>query len=301
VKRSGTTAPGYCPCPPISAGDPRGGVSTSARCSTVGIVNLATAGHRARARLVPWPLEPDVGHLVLVDHEMIPTAEDVLSWLAAARARGMRALRTGALFPQSTPAFLDAGFVATDRLVLLRLELAETPRRRGRAAVRTRRLGAGRLAEAAVVDQRAFGAHPAWPQRSAAGAQTGERSGERSGTDAGRRWGNDAASLAAIGNATPQHRSRMVVRDGRLVGFAISGRAGRRGYLQRLAVDPATQRQGLGRALVDDSLAWMRRNRVAGVLVNTEVGNDPALALYEAVGFVRQPGELSVLEHQLRR
>ena len=44
-----------------------------------------------------------------------------------------------------------------------------------------------------------------------------------------------------------------------LVAFAISGAASGQGYLQRLAVAPAHQGQGHGRALVLDSLAWMRR------------------------------------------
>lgn len=238
-------------------------------------MNLATAGHGARARLGSWPLEPDVGHLALVDHQMVPTADEVTTWLADARARGLRAVRTGALFPESTPAFLAAGFVPAGRLVLLRLDLTAAPRPRARPGTRTRRLGDSRLADAAGVDQRAFG-------------QTH-----------GSRWSNDAASLAAIRRATPHHRSRIVVDAGRVVGFAISGRAGGRGYLQRLAVDPDVQRHGYGRALVDDSLAWMRRHRVAGVLVNTELDNRAAIALYESLGFVRQPGELSVLEHAL--
>ena len=38
-------------------------------------------------------------------------------------------------------------------------------------------------------------------------------------------------------------------------GFAITGRAGVTGYLQRLAVDPAHRRRGLARRLVDDALA----------------------------------------------
>jgi ribosomal protein S18 acetylase RimI-like enzyme len=207
----------------------------------------------------------------------------VRSWLADARARGLRAVRTGALFPRSIPAFLEAGFVTTDRLVLLRLDLTGGPRQRRRGPVRTRRLGGARLADAAAVDQAAFRSRP--------GAHDGVRRVSE--------WCNDAASLAAIGTATPQHRSRIVVRDGQVVGFAISGRAARRGYLQRLAVVPDAQRQGLGRALVVDSLAWMQRNRVGAVLVNTELDNAPAIALYESVGFLRQPGELSVLERAL--
>ena len=74
-------------------------------------------------------------------------------------------------------------------------------------------------------------------------------------------------------------------RRAELAAYAISGRAGRRGYVQRLAVHPRHQRAGIGRALVLDGLHWMRRRRVELALVNTQVDNAPALALYESLGF----------------
>jgi ribosomal protein S18 acetylase RimI-like enzyme len=250
------------------------GVCGRHRSSTVGAVNLATASRVARARLGSWPNEPDVGHLVLVDHAMVPSASDVETWLDTLRGRGLRAVRTGALFPGSTEAFRNAGFEPIDRLVLLRSDLASTttptPRRRQRAT--TRRLVRRRFDDAAAVDQRAFG----------------------------QRWGNDASSLDDVCRATPHHRNRSITNGGRLVGFAISGRAGDRGYLQRLAVDPSAHRQGHGRALVDDALAWMRRRDVKSALVNTAVDNDAAIALYESMGFVAEPDELVVLEVALR-
>lgn len=248
-----------------------------AASSTVVPVNLATAGHGVRARLRPWPREPDIGHLVLVDHEMVPSNDDVARWVADARSRGLRALRTGALFPASTEAFLATGFDTIDRLVLLRLDLSRHPgpvtTGRGLARHRTtRRLGSSRLGEAAEVDRRAFGG----------------------------RWSNDAASLSDIRHATPHQRSRMIAAGGSVAGFAISGRAGRRAYIQRLAVAPAEQRNGHGRALVDDALAWMRRRRASTALVNTAVDNIAAVALYESAGFERQDGDLTVLELRLR-
>ena len=44
-----------------------------------------------------------------------------------------------------------------------------------------------------------------------------------------------------------------------VVAYAITGRAGDIGYLQRLAVDPDHHHRGIGSALVLDSLGWARR------------------------------------------
>lgn len=84
-----------------------------------------------------------------------------------------------------------------------------------------------------------------------------------------------------------------------VAGYAITGRAGVRGYLQRLAVDPALQRKGVGSALVLDGLRWLRRWGSREVLVNTQVGNTGAVALYEALGFRIQPEGLAVLRRDL--
>ena len=85
----------------------------------------------------------------------------------------------------------------------------------------------------------------------------------------------------------------------RLVGFAISGAAGGQGYLQRLAVLPEHQREGHGRALALDALAWMRRRRLSHGVVNTAVTNAPALSLYESLGFRRLPEQLLVMQLDL--
>ncbi len=79
------------------------------------------------------------------------------------------------------------------------------------------------------------------------------------------------------------------------VGYLVTGRAGARGYLQRLAVDPAQQRLGIGTALVVDGLRWLRRHGVQRAVVNTQESNTGALAMYEHLGFRRQAVGLSVL------
>ncbi len=86
-------------------------------------------------------------------------------------------------------------------------------------------------------------------------------------------------------------------RDG--AGYGLVGRAGQRGYVQRLAVHPDAQGRGLGRALVVDGLWWLRRWRVREALVNTQEGNSRAVTLYERLGFRHRPGGLAVLQADL--
>ena len=48
-----------------------------------------------------------------------------------------------------------------------------------------------------------------------------------------------------------------------------------------------------------DSLQWLARWRVQRVLVNTPTDNEPALALYEQLGFQRMTERLRVYEQAL--
>ena len=185
----------------------------------------------------------------------MPRPDEVAQWLdvVAAGNPDVRAVRTGALFPDAAARFVEAGFEVIDTLALLRVALV-------RSGIRlapppgTARLAVRRHREASVLDRAAFG-DP---------------------------WGNDAGDLADIRHATPTHHAaaRYVGPPARrrLVAFAISGAAGGQGYLQRLAVDPQHQRAGHGRALVIDALAWMRRRRLEHGVVNTAVSNDAGAA-----------------------
>ena len=90
-----------------------------------------------------------------------------------------------------------------------------------------------------------------------------------------------------------------VADDGGITGYAITGRAGALGYLQRLAVHPDHQHRGIGSALVTDALWWAKRRGAEAVLVNTQESNHVALALYERLGFDFEPDGLAVLEREL--
>lgn len=216
-------------------------------------------------RLRDWPGDPTVGHLLVTDHDTVPSARELDDFVTAARDHGYRAVRSGALFPRAHESFAARGFETIDTLVLLELGLGsgvEPPRRR------TARLLPWHHPAAAEVDRAAFG-DP---------------------------WGNDAATLADIRRATPQHRARRLDVDGTLQAFAITGAAGRTGYLQRLAVHPDHQRSGLGSALVTDSLSWMRRRSLTTAMVNTGIDNHPAQQLYDHFGFRRLADRLTIVE-----
>lgn len=244
----------------------------------------------ARARFGSWPYEPDVAHLVLLDHHMSPTAETINGWVthAATQRSDLRAIRTGAMFPAAAEVFAAVGFKTIDTLTLLQARLDDRStvrtslgRRFTRSsgasvvppAVQTHRLRAHHLPDVADLDRRSFG-DP---------------------------WGNDVRSLIHITEATPRHRARIVTTTddrGRSMasGFAITGHAGGVGYLQRLAVDPATRRRGIARSLVDDSLRWMKRRGAHTAMVNTGFDNIAALHLYESAGFRPRVETLKILE-----
>ena len=73
--------------------------------------------------------------------------------------------------------------------------------------------------------------------------------------------------------------------DGLIVGAVMAGYEGHRGWINYLAVDPARQRNGLGRKLMD---AAEQRLRAAGCpKINLQVRpeNHAAIAFYERIGF----------------
>src|SRR5262249_1407160 len=110
----------------------------------------------------------------------------------------------------------------------------------------------------------------------------------------------DALALADALGATPSVRFRMArSSNGTVAGYAICGRSGRRGFVQRLAVHPSGQGRGTGRRLLIDGLRWMRRHGVTRAAVNTQTDNEAALALYLKTGFLEDPIGLSVLSASL--
>ncbi|HZN13674.1 MAG TPA: GNAT family N-acetyltransferase [Acidimicrobiales bacterium] len=219
-----------------------------------------------RARTGPWRGDQLVALLTPVPDAPIPSAAFVRRCLSVLADRGYRRVVTGALAPAEQAGFLAAGFAIAEELHLLAHDLRALP---PRPKSSLRRARSDDHAAVLQVDDVSFTPF----------------------------WRLDDAGLTDTLAATPHVRFR-VAHDplDHVVGYAITGRAGRRGYLQRLAVAPNARDHGLGAALVVDGLWWLRRWRVNRALVNTQHGNQAALALYTRLGFRPEPVGLSVLE-----
>ncbi|MBV8297224.1 MAG: GNAT family N-acetyltransferase [Acidimicrobiia bacterium] len=222
-----------------------------------------------RARVVPWRGSAYTAYLAPVHDAPPPSSGFIERCVERLAAQGYRGVVTPALAPVEQRSFLRAGFEPHERLHLLAHDLLELPSfRRGT----TRRARRGEKRAVLAVDEAAFSSF----------------------------WRLDRAGLQEALEAVPLTRFRVTeATDGAITGYAIAGTAARQGYLQRLAVDPAHQRQGRGMELVSDALRWVRRHGATRAVVNTQLGNAGALAVYTRAGFREQPGGLAVLRRAL--
>ncbi len=74
-------------------------------------------------------------------------------------------------------------------------------------------------------------------------------------------------------------------RDGRTVGVVLATHDGRKGWINRLAVDPACRRGGLARALVGAAEAALREAGLSIVAALVEAPNPASQALFRALGY----------------
>jgi dTDP-4-amino-4,6-dideoxy-D-galactose acyltransferase len=82
--------------------------------------------------------------------------------------------------------------------------------------------------------------------------------------------------------------------SGEIAGFTSCARqADGTGRIPLIATSEDFRRQGIGRALIDASLAWFASAGIRTAYVKTQVANYPALALYRATGFTVVRGELT--------
>lgn len=243
-----------------------------------------------RARVRPWWNDSTVAQLTFIDHGVVPTSPILRVWLSELRARGFSSVRTGAVTDAGADVLRRQGFTTLQALHLLDLSLIgwRPPRVPDGIPLRSRRLRVREFETAAGVDLDAFTAQ----------------------------WAIDRDGIEETCAATPAHRARTIPRrlplgapndpddttpplQEPLAGYAVTGRADHHGYLQRLAVHPSCQGQGVGLSLTLDSLVWMQRRRLTRAVVNTHSDNDVALALYQRVGFRVLPQGLSVLVRRL--
>jgi ribosomal protein S18 acetylase RimI-like enzyme len=234
---------------------------------------------RERVRTGRWRGDEQVAFLAPLPAAPLPSAEFLRRCLGTLAERGFTRVITSALSPAEQTGFLAAGFAEHERLCLLGIDLGV-----GLPDVPPgARLARGRRRRDAVlaVDNAAFA--PFW-------RFDGQSLSDAIGATPSTRFRVALVDSAPSGRGASSERA-----DRQVAGYAICGRAEARGFVQRLAVDPSLRRSGLGSRLLLDGLHWMRHHGVRRAVVNTQIENHGALALYRGLGFVDEPTSLSVL------
>ncbi len=224
----------------------------------------------ARVRAGSWRGSDDLAYLVPLSGASTLTPSTLERIRAHLREDGFRSVVTAAVGPSERDMLAADGFTEHEALHLLRHDLQGPLPERPRRARGLRRGRAGDIDSILDVDRQTFEAF----------------------------WRLDRDGLHEAIHATPTARLR-VIRDPDIVGYAVTGRAGTQGYLQRLAVHPGWQGLGLGIDLVVDALHWLRRRDVSTCWVNTQEANAAALSLYTKLGFIPATHQLTVLRRDL--
>lgn len=70
-----------------------------------------------------------------------------------------------------------------------------------------------------------------------------------------------------------------------LVGVIVATHDSRKGWINRLAVDPAFRRRGYGRRLIEAAETVLREQGIGVIAALVESGNDASLALFREAGY----------------
>ncbi len=97
----------------------------------------------------------------------------------------------------------------------------------------------------------------------------------RADIDRARGAGNAAILVGRRGNA--------------VVATAMVGFDGHRGWVYYLAVDPALQKSGIGKAMLAAAEQWLRARGAPKLLLMVAEENAAAFGFYKAMGFARSP------------
>lgn len=224
-----------------------------------GSVSLRRGWARAEAR--PWNDAVDDATLRLVRGG----SGFIEACVGRLRAVGAPSILSSPLAPSARRPWEDAGFESHIDLALMRLSLHDAIPAPQHLVVRDDNYNLDQMLE---IDRAAF------PEF----------------------WRFDRMALIESTQATTK-TSVFVIRDGNegITGYAVAGYGNAISYLQRVAVDPKWQGEGMGRSLVRAAARSAKRNGSKAILLNTQFDNASAIGLYESEGYTQLPESLAVL------
>lgn len=103
--------------------------------------------------------------------------------------------------------------------------------------------------------------------------------------------GDDRESVACFLARNPG-LSRVAVDGAAIVGIALCGHDGRRGYIYHLAVDPVYQARGLGKRLMDECLDGLRKAGLKRALILVADDNSVGRKFWCRHGWEEVPGPI---------
>ena len=221
---------------------------------------------RDRIQIGSWKSSSTTANFIPFPARNALAVEAVHRTVAEASAHGFQSAFTAALTPTQAAPFEAAGFELHEELHLLQRPLTGDHEPRSGPTRVTRRARRADWPEILTLDGLAFDDF----------------------------WQFDRGALADAVRATPRHRFQ-VIKSTPVAGYHVTGLAGANAYIQRVAVHPNAQGKGYGKALVNDSLLWSRRNGAKTAQVNTQITNERAVGLYEQCGFTLASFKLQVL------
>jgi ribosomal protein S18 acetylase RimI-like enzyme len=101
-----------------------------------------------------------------------------------------------------------------------------------------------------------------------------------------RPWNDPDEDLARALDGTASTVLAARDNDGRLLGTAMVGHDGHRGWVYYLAVHSDAQRRGIGRALMQACEEWVRDHGVPKIQLMVRSTNTDVVAFYESLGYV---------------
>ena len=101
--------------------------------------------------------------------------------------------------------------------------------------------------------------------------------------------GDDKEGVAQFVTRNPG-LSRVATDGSKIVGVAMCGQDGRRGYIYHVAVDPAFRRFGLGKRLVQECLDGLRRAGIVRAIILVADYNRGGAEFWKRAGWEDIPG-----------